>query len=125
MRILLVEDDSMNARFFVDVFDGTGHTIVVETTGLAGYARALQESFDLIALDIQLPGLRGDMLCRELREQGVRTPIVALSADAIPAEVETALAAGFDRYLTKPFSPAALRAMVAGYAGTSGPRHGA
>ena len=112
MRILLVEDDRANLDLFTDVLDGAGHSVVVEYDGVEGRTRALQESFDLIILDIQLPRLRGDALCRELRERGVQTPIIALSADALPHQVDAGLAAGFDRYLTKPIGPAALRAAV-------------
>ena len=115
MRILLVEDDEANLDLFTDVLDDAGHSVVVERDGIDGRTRALQESFDLIILDIQLPRLQGDVLCRELRKHGMRIPIIAISADALPFQVDAGLAAGFDRYLTKPIGPAALRAAVAGY----------
>lgn len=112
MRILQVEDDFLNAEFFRAVLEPEGHTVVLETTGPAGRARALAEPFDLIALDIQLPGLRGDALCRELRAAGLRTPILAITASAMPDQLEHLLAAGFDKCLTKPLEPADLRAAV-------------
>ncbi len=118
MRILLVEDDEANLDLFTDVLDAAGHSVVVERDGINGRTRALQEPFDLIILDIQLPRLEGDVLCRELREHGMRIPIIAISANALPLQVEAGLAAGFDRYLTKPIGPAALRAAVADYAST-------
>ena len=118
MRILLVEDDEANLDLFMDVLAAAGHSVLIERDGVDGRARALQESFDLIILDIQLPRLRGDVLCRELRKGGMRIPIIAISADALPQQVEAGLAAGFDRYLTKPIGPAALRAAVADYAST-------
>ena len=97
---------------FVDVLEGAGHAVVPERDGAAAYARASRERFDVIILDIQVPGMRGDDVCRRLRDDGVRTPILALSARALPAQVDAALAAGFDRYLTKPVSPRVLREAV-------------
>jgi len=112
MRILLVEDDFMNRELFLDILEPAGHTIVIETDGLDGRERALREPFDLIVLDIGLPRLSGDAVCRELRAQGVAVPILALSADALPQQIEERLRAGFDRYLTKPIAPVALREAV-------------
>jgi len=112
MRILQVEDDALNAEFFRAVLEPEDHTLVLETTGPAGRARALAEPFDLIALDIELPVLRGDALCRELRVAGLRTPIVAVTASAQPDQLARLRDAGFDEILTKPIEPAALRAMV-------------
>ena len=112
MRILQVEDDFLNAEFFRAVLEPEGHAVVLETTGPAGRTRALAEPFDLIALDIELPGLRGDELCRELRAAGLRTPILAITASAMPDQLEHLLAAGFDECLTKPLEPADLRSAV-------------
>jgi DNA-binding response OmpR family regulator len=109
VHILLVEDDPLNVELFVDILEDDGHTVAVEQTGLDGRAHALREVFDLIILDIQLPGMRGDDRCRELRGIGVRTPIIALSAAALSHQVEAGLEAGFDQYLTKPIRPATLR----------------
>ena len=112
MRVLLVEDNPMNIELFVDALETDGHTIAVERDGRDGLARALAERFELIVLDIQLPGTGGDAICRELRAAGVRTPIVALSSAALPEQVERGLSAGFDAYLTKPLAPRALREAV-------------
>ncbi len=112
MRVLLVEDNPMNIELFVDTLESDGHTIALEGNGRDGLARALAERFDLVVLDIQLPGMSGDAICRELRAAGVRTPIVALSSAALPEQVARGLAAGFDAYLTKPLAPGALREAV-------------
>lgn len=109
MRALLVEDNVMNVELFVDVLEGEGHEVIVERDGVLGRARALAQPFDLIILDVQLPGLDGVAICRDLRTSGVRTPIIAVSSAALKDEVRRGMAAGFDAYLTKPISPSALR----------------
>lgn len=109
MRILLVEDDALNVEVFSAVFESDGHDFVVETDGLRGRDRALTEPFDLIVLDIHLPGMAGDAVCRELRSAGLDLPILALSAAALPAQVTRGMDAGFTAYLTKPITLAALR----------------
>lgn len=112
MRILLVEDDALNIEVFSAVFEGDGHSVVVETNGLRGRDRALTEPFDVIVLDIQIPGMAGDAVCRELRSAGLDLPILALSAAAFPAQVTRGMDAGFTAYLTKPITLAALRQAV-------------
>lgn len=112
MRVLLVEDNRMNVELFVDALETDGHEVTVESDGLRGRSRALSERFDVLILDIQLPGLDGYALCRELRAAGVTTSMLALSSAAMPDQIERGLAAGFDAYLTKPIAPAALREAV-------------
>jgi len=117
MRILLVEDNALNVELFTDALEGDGHEVAVERDGDAGERRALAERFDLHLLDIQLPGQDGLSLCRTLRAAGITRPILALSSHAMPEQIERGHTAGFDDYLTKPLSPAALRAAVRRYAG--------
>jgi len=112
MRLLLVEDDDLNVELFLDIVEAAGDTTVVERDGLHGRERALTEPFDVIVLDIGLPDIPGDDICRALRTEGITTPIIALSADALPAQIESRMQAGFDRYLTKPVSPGTLRAAL-------------
>ena len=112
MHVLIVDDNKMNVEFFQDTLEAAGHTIVIERDGRAGRDRALSEPFDVILLDIQMPELDGAAVCRELRLAGLTMPLVALSAAAMPEQVARGEAAGFDEYLTKPISPAALRNAV-------------
>lgn len=119
MRLLLVDDNAMNVELFVDILEGDGHHVSVERDGVSGRDRALRETFDLVVLDVQLPRLDGLSVCRELRGAGLTTPIVALSSSAMPDQIERGRNAGFDDYLTKPISPAALRDAVRRYAKTT------
>ena len=112
LRILIVDDNRMNIELFSDVLEDDGHQITIERDGPAGRDRALAEPFDLILLDIQLPGLEGTAVCRALRDAGIERPIVALTSAAMPEQVSQGTAAGFDAYLTKPIAPAALREAV-------------
>jgi CheY-like chemotaxis protein len=112
MRVLLVDDNAMNVELFVASLEADGHDVTVERDGLAGRARALAERFDVVILDIQLPGMDGHQICRDLRAAGTSAPILALSSAAMADQVERGMAAGFDRYLTKPISPSALREAV-------------
>ena len=117
MRLLLVEDNPMNVELFTAALETDGHEVVVEREGRAGLALALAERFDLIILDVQLPGMDGVAIVRELRAADRRGPIVALSSSAMADQVRRGLDAGFDEYLTKPIAPAELRAAVRRHAG--------
>ena len=113
MRLLLVDDNRLNLELFVDVLEAAGHEVATETDALAGQRRALAEQFDLIVLDIQMPKIDGYEVCRALRTAGMRGPIFALSSNALPDDIAEGRKAGFDAYLTKPITPAALREAVA------------
>lgn len=112
MRVLLVDDNAMNVELFSDVLEADGHEVVAERDGVTGRDRGLAERFDLVILDIQLPRMDGHEVCRELRAAGVAGPIVALTSSAMPDQVKRGPESGFDAYLTKPISPAALRTAV-------------
>lgn len=116
MRLLLVDDNPLNVELFVAVLETDGHEVVVERDGIAGRDRALREPFDVLVVDVQLPRLDGIALCRELRDAGITTPILAVSSAAMPEQIERGLAGGFDEYLTKPITPAALREAIRRYA---------
>lgn len=112
MRVLLVDDNPMNVELFVDSLEMDGHEITVERDGPSGLARGLATDFDVVILDIQLPGKDGIAVCRDLRQAGRTLPILALSSAAMADQVERGMDAGFDAYLTKPISPSALREAV-------------
>lgn len=102
----------MNVEFFEAALEADGHQLAIERDGPAGEARALAQEFDLILLDVQLPERSGIDVCRALRNAGIQTPIVALSASVLAEEIAQTRDAGFNDFVAKPVSPAALRAAV-------------
>ena len=110
MRLLLVEDDPELASILQAGFREHGIHVARAATMPAGRAEAAHASFDVIVLDVMLPGGSGIDLCRELRGRGVATPILMLTArDAVDDRV-IGLEVGADDYVTKPF---AFRELVA------------
>jgi two-component system copper resistance phosphate regulon response regulator CusR len=110
MRLLLVEDDPELASILEAGFREHGVQVSRAATMPSGRAEAARTSFDVIVLDVMLPGGSGIELCRELRERGIATPILMLTArDAVDDRV-TGLEVGADDYVTKPF---AFRELVA------------
>jgi DNA-binding response OmpR family regulator len=112
MRVLLVEDDPRVARLVERGLAEAGHQVAVAPDGAEALARAADGSYDLIVLDVLLPALDGLEVCRRLRRQRVRTPILMVTArDAVPDRV-AGLDAGADDYLVKPFALDELLARV-------------
>ena len=111
-RILIVEDDVAIAVALEDDLRLEGYEVVVARDGVTAAQRARQEGFDLILLDIMLPGKDGFDVCRELRRSGVTSRIIMLTARAEDTEKVLGLDLGADDYLTKPYSPKELRARV-------------
>ena len=112
MKILLVEDDARIAAAVRRGLEAEGFSIDVSTDGDDGLWKATEQSFDLLILDLMLPGRSGFQICRVLRAQADWTPILVLTAkDGVYDETE-ALDTGADDYLTKPFSFPVLVAHV-------------
>lgn len=111
-RILIVEDEPDIALGLVDDLTREGYEVQSAATGPDGLKRARGETWDLILLDIMLPGMDGFDVCRELRKSRVRTPVIMLTAKAHDAEKVMGLELGADDYVTKPFNPRELRARV-------------
>lgn len=112
MRILVVEDEHRLADLLRRALEHELHTVYLAYDGLDGLERAAADAFDLIVLDVMLPKLDGFEVCRRLRNGGVSTPVLMLTArDAVADRVE-GLDAGADDYLTKPFAIAELLARV-------------
>jgi DNA-binding response OmpR family regulator len=111
-RILVVEDEPGIAFGLQLDLKNEGYDVVVESDGESALQRALKEAFDLILLDVMLPGKDGFEVCRELRRAGLKTPVIMLTAKAQEAEKVLGLETGADDYVTKPFSPRELRARI-------------
>lgn len=112
-RILVVEDEPGIALALEDDLTLEGYAVEVIGDGLAAAKRAREEPFDAIVLDVMLPGKDGFEVCRELRRNGVRTPILMLTARAQESEKVLGLEVGADDYMTKPFGIRELRARIA------------
>jgi len=112
MRILLVEDEDKVSRFVVRGLTAESFAVDAATDGIAGLELATTYAYDLIILDLMLPGLNGTELLRRIRLTNHRVPVLMLTArDAVADKVEH-LEAGADDYLTKPFAFAELIARI-------------
>jgi DNA-binding response OmpR family regulator len=112
MKILLIEDEPGIAFSIETDLQTEGYEVEVVDDGAKAIPRALAESFDLILLDVMLPNMDGFEICRQLRHQGLKTPVILLTAKTHEAEKILGLDMGADDYVTKPFSPRELRARI-------------
>lgn len=111
-RILIVEDEPDLAMSLEEDFRRQGHDVAIEANGRRALERGRETGWDLIVLDVMLPGMDGFDVCTGLRRAGVLTPIIMLTARTQEADKELGLDAGADDYVTKPFSIRELRARV-------------
>ena len=111
-RILLVEDEPGLVLTLSDRLWAEGYEVAAATDGPNGLARASNERWDLILLDVMLPGQNGFEVCRELRRRGIETPILMLTARGQVIDKVLGLKLGADDYLTKPFDMMELVARV-------------
>ena len=112
--LLLIDDDEMLRRSLVEQLEGLEdfETIVEAETGADAITKATAQVFDIILLDIGLPDMDGRDVCRSLRDAGVRSPIIMLTAADTDDDTVTGLDAGANDYVTKPFRMAVLLARV-------------
>lgn len=110
-RILIIEDETAIAELEKDYLELSDFEVVLESDGSGGAARALDEDFDLIILDLMLPGMNGFDICKLIRETK-NTPIIIVSAKSEDIDKIRGLGLGADDYMTKPFSPGELVARV-------------
>jgi DNA-binding response OmpR family regulator len=110
-RILVVEDEPAIAGMLRDDLGLEGHEVVIAADGAAALTAA-GDRVDLLILDVMLPGRDGFEVCRELRRNGLRMPIIMLTAKTQESDKVLGLEIGADDYVTKPFSPRELRARV-------------
>jgi DNA-binding response OmpR family regulator len=111
-RILVVEDEPGIALGLEDDLRMEGYDVEVIGDGAVACRRARETPFDLVLLDVMLPGKDGFEICRELRRAGMRVPILMLTARTQEAEKVMGLELGADDYVTKPFSTRELRARI-------------
>jgi CheY-like chemotaxis protein/HPt (histidine-containing phosphotransfer) domain-containing protein len=112
LAVLLVEDNSVNRRLAQIVLARRGHAVTAVDSGGAALEALRHGRFDLILMDVQMPGMDGIDTTRAIREseqrRGGHVPIIALTAHAMATDRERCLSAGMDGYLVKPIQPAAL-----------------
>jgi signal transduction histidine kinase/CheY-like chemotaxis protein len=117
LRILLAEDNPINALLARTHLEREGCSVHRAANGQEAVEAAESEVYDLILMDLRMPMMDGQQATRLLRARNVRTPIVALTADAFEDDRKACLAAGMDDFLTKPLESAALRRVLARWAG--------
>ena len=126
-RILIVEDEEAIADLEKDYLELSDFEVKIENTGDAGLETALAEEFDLIILDLMLPGMDGFEVCKHIREKK-DVPILMVSAKKDDIDKIRGLGLGADDYITKPFSPSELvarvKAHMARYSRLVGSGHG-
>jgi len=112
MKVLLVEDEPHVAGIINRGLTENGYSISVAPDGNLGLQMAVANSFDVIILDVMLPGINGLELCRQLRNSKINTPILFLTALGTTENIVAGLNAGGDDYLVKPFKFAELEARL-------------
>jgi len=112
MRILVVEDEKKVANALLEGLKGERYDVVVERTGEGAFFRLTTESFDAVLLDLTLPGRDGLEILGAMRERGMKTPVLVLTARDTLEDRVIGLDAGADDYLIKPFAFAELLARV-------------
>ena len=112
MKILVVEDEKKVASFIQRGLEGEGFSVEVAYDGESGVEMGSQDSFDLILMDVMLPKMDGLQAIKALREKGVESPVLCLTAKDTVEDIVAGLDSGSDDYLTKPFAFAELLARV-------------
>ena len=112
MRLLVIEDELPMRTALVETLSAEGYRVRSAVDGVAGLELACTESFDLVLLDVMMPGLDGFAVCRELRKRGREIPVLMLTAKGLVDDRVEGLDCGADDYLVKPFSLKELLARV-------------
>jgi signal transduction histidine kinase/ActR/RegA family two-component response regulator len=115
-RVLIVEDNDVNRELIAEMLQGSGCSTAVAENGVAALMLLEREVFDLVLMDIHMPGMDGLAATRHIRDRegddGFRMPIVALTASVMPEDREACAAAGMDDFLGKPFTYADLASVL-------------
>src|SRR4051812_19679373 len=111
-RVLIIEDEPGLVLTLTDLLASEGYEVESATDGVSGLQLAMEGAFDLILLDVMLPGKNGFDVCRDLRARDVTTPVMMLTARGQVIDKVLGLKLGADDYLTKPFEPMELLARM-------------
>ena len=112
-KILIIEDDLAFLKGLKVMLENEHYRVISESDGEKGFKRAQKEKADLILLDLMLPSMNGEQICRELRDHGIKTPIVILTAKDDEIDQIILLEMGADDYLVKTISTHLLRTKIA------------
>ena len=112
MRLLIVEDEVRLADTLRQLLNRQGYTADVCCNGVSGLDNAMTGIYDLVVLDVMLPGMNGFQVVKKLREAGIATPVLMLTAKSDVMDRVHGLDCGADYYLTKPFEPEELLACI-------------
>lgn len=115
LKILVAEDNPVNQRVCVRMLDRFGHRAVLASDGHQALALLHSDSYDLVLMDIQMPGLDGLEVTRQIRQEGLDVPVVALTAHATVGYREFCLSQGMDGYLDKPIRMEDLKQVLEQY----------
>ncbi len=110
-RVLIIEDETAIAELEKDYLELSDFEVTIAADGVEGLDRAMKEDYDLVILDLMLPGMDGFEICKRIREEK-NTPILMVSAKRDDIDKIRGLSLGADDYITKPFSPSELVARV-------------
>jgi DNA-binding response OmpR family regulator len=112
MRLLVIEDEAPMRTALVETLKAEGYRVLSAADGVSGLELACTEPFDLVLLDVMMPGLDGFAVCRDLRQRGRAMPVLMLTAKGQVDDRVEGLDSGADDYLVKPFSLKELLARV-------------
>ena len=122
LQVLLVEDHPINQMLATTLLKKWGHTVVLATNGQEAVDLFATRKWDIVLMDMQMPvmgGLEATRLIRANEPAGHRTPIVAMTANAMESDRQACLEAGMDDHLAKPFNAGGLQAKLAHFTGTA------
>jgi DNA-binding response OmpR family regulator len=111
-KILVVDDDVHFVEIMKLKLERANYEVDITTSGEKGYSLAKKQSYDLVILDVTMPGKNGIEICKDLRHEGIITPILILSGQSDKSTIVTGLEVGADDYLTKPFEANELLARI-------------
>jgi two-component system sensor histidine kinase/response regulator len=123
-RVLLAEDNPVNIDLATMILEGAGYTVDVAEDGAQAIEAVRQQRYDVVLMDMQMPNVDGLTAAREIRaaeRDGLRVPIIAMTANALKEDQQRCFEAGMDDYFSKPFTPAALVEKVEGWIDRSTP----
>ena len=115
-KVLLAEDSPANIALMAKLMKILGHDITVVENGLRAVEAARSQKFDLIFMDVQMPEMDGIEATRKIRESGIETPIVAITAAALKDDIDSCLSAGMDAYTSKPINVVEIQELIKKYA---------